>query len=77
MKIEKEITCNGKILCLQEEISDVPEGTEGYFILDFGRKFEEGDLNRLPVRFVTVTTNQERYQLKKYSVILGEAKNLW
>lgn len=75
--IGKEVELNGKILCLPYDGIVIHEEDQGYFILDFSRKFEEENLNKLPALYISISTKQERYQLFKYNVILGEVKDLW
>lgn len=75
--IPKEIKIKGKILVLPYDQYPVDENEEGFFVLDFLRRFEDPDLSKLPVLPVRVSSKQERYLIKKYNVILGEFKDIW
>ncbi|MOA64173.1 hypothetical protein D3C78_1901430 [compost metagenome] len=50
---------------------------QGYIVLDFERKFEDPDLNKLPAKLISVENLEQSYLIYKYEVILGEFKDLW
>ncbi|SHF05296.1 hypothetical protein SAMN02745195_01742 [Thermoanaerobacter uzonensis DSM 18761] len=74
--IPKEIKVGGRIMVLPYDQYPLDENEEGFFILDFSRKFEDPDLSKFPVLPIKVSSKQERYLIKKYNVILGEFKDL-
>ncbi|WP_029688872.1 hypothetical protein [Thermoanaerobacter sp. A7A] len=74
--IPREIKIKDKILVLPYDQYPIDESAEGFFILDFSRKFEDPDLSKLPALPIKVSSKQEKYLIKKYNVILGEFKDI-
>jgi len=75
--IPREIKIKDKILVLPYDQYPINENEEGFFVLDFSRKFEDPDLSKLPAVSIKVSSKQEKYLIKKYNVILGEFKDIW
>lgn len=75
-RIPKEIKIKDKILILPDNECTIDANEEGYFILDFSRKFEDPDLTKLPALPVKAYSKQDKYLIKKYNVILGEFKDI-
>ncbi|MDP4145322.1 MAG: hypothetical protein Q8936_12700 [Bacillota bacterium] len=68
-----EVKLKDKILILDESLVDIIRyGNSGLFILDFSRKFEDGNLLKLPAKFARYNSLQDMYLIKKYNVVLGE-----
>jgi len=74
--IPREIKIKDKILVLPYDQYPINENEEGFFVLDFSRKFEDPDLLKLPAVSIKVSSKQEKYLIKKYNVILGEFKDI-
>jgi hypothetical protein len=74
--IPREIKIKDKILVLPYDQYPINENEEGFFVLDFSRKFEDPDLSKLPAVSIKVSSKQEKYLIKKYNVILGEFKDI-
>jgi hypothetical protein len=74
--LPEEIEIDGKILVLPKNGTYIYPDQEGIFILDFSRDFEDPDLSKTPAIAISVNSNEEKYLIKKYNLVLGEFSDL-
>ena len=73
-ELPKEIQSGGKTLVFPENTT-INLNKEGYFVLDFYRKFEDPDLNKIPAKPVEIKSNSHQYLIEKFNIILGKFKD--
>ena len=68
-----ELQINDNILFFDYNIESLINSKQkGIIILDLSRKIEEPDLKRFAAKIVLYNTLQEKYEIEKFNIVLGE-----
>lgn len=67
---------NGKKVVLNRSITFNDLSDRGFFILDMWNQCNIPKLDIFPVEYVVVNSYEEQYELFKYNVVMGEAKDV-
>ncbi len=75
IEIPETVRMNGETLVFTGPIRLSPR-FKGYAVLDWRRKFDDPDLEKLPAIWLAAETPEQEYLIRKYEVVLGTVADL-
>ena len=72
----KKFTVKGKKVISTKNVTIDNKEDNGFFVLDMWNQCNISQLDIFPVEYIVVNSNEEKYELFKYNVIMGSVKDI-
>lgn len=72
----KKFTVKGKKVISTKNVNINSKKDNGFFVLDMWNQCDIAQLDIFPVEYIVVNSNEEKYELFKYNVVMGSVKDI-